>query len=133
MIAMGGQRPGPIPARFRGKDQPYDCQACIAWHAETLHFPELAEENREAWDFYLRIQDQQRFGGMGEAMGLDLTVAESAARIYDVPDEERRDLFDKLLVINAAVMQHREHTREMERMKREAQAKFDQMEQRTRR
>lgn len=126
---MRGQRPDPIPERFVAVDQFYDCQACIRWHGEKLDFPELGPENAPAWSVYLQLQDQQRFGGMGDAMGLDLQVFNDfTCRMLGIPEEDQSELFQKLIVINAAVNKHREQKREEEKAKREAEEKFRKME-----
>ena len=119
MIPRGGQTSFPIPERFLGPDQPYDCHACIQWHGEKYGFPALASANQRAWELYFRFQDQQRGGGM-DVLGLDYGILDFAFRLYQIPPVEQRVLLEKIIIMNREVNRHRADKREQERKIEEA-------------
>lgn len=92
----------------------YDCAQCIAWHQDEYQFPALSALNAQAWELYGTIQDQQRAGGM-DVIGLDYTVVPIVFSIYEVPPgRAQRMLFERLILINRAVSEHRSQQRELE-------------------
>ena len=104
---------------FVAVDQPYDCGQCIKWHGEQYGFPHLENEDYEAWNMFLLLQDQQRIGM--DIIGLDYSVLPVVWDIMGVPHMKRRFLFEQLVVLNHAFKAHR--AAEHETKKLEAQNK----------
>lgn len=110
----------PTHPGFVGVDRYYDCRRCVSWHADRFDFEPLETRNEPAWDLYTRLQDQQRVG-MAGGMGLDYAVLPVAFDVYEVPPALRRELFEKLMVINRTVTQHEGQRRKEEARQREAE------------
>lgn len=104
---------------FVEKEAPYSCGKCVSWHADKYKFPRLQPENARAWEMYFRLQDQQRAGGF-DVLGLDYAILPLAFRLYIVPPEEQRLLFEKIIVVNHEMNAHRSQRRESDRQLAEA-------------
>lgn len=109
---------------FVEKNEPYDCGQCIEWHATRYGFPMLDNDsNRDAWQFYQRLQGQQRIGM--DVIGIDICAVPIVFDVHHVPDEERPVLLDKILSIDRVLMDDRNRKREIEKSKKEAERRLD--------
>ena len=118
-------RQDPSHSGFVAGDQPHDCGKCIGAHAVLHGFPMLDGGAATAWHFYTLLQDQQRMGGMGEAMGLDYNVLPFFFDTYGVapaPSRERQKLVGHIVTINHTVNAHRAAQRELEAARAKAKA-----------
>lgn len=106
----------PTHPGFVGENVAYDCQRCVSYHAAKYDFPELDPANVPAWNLYLRIQGQQRTGGMGELMGLDIAAIEPAFRLFGIPAADWPLLTEKVLLIDGVVQQDRARRRAAEEL-----------------
>lgn len=105
---------------FVAVDQPFDCQQCVAAHAKRFEFPTLPDEAAQAWRLYHLLQDQVRVGM--DVVGLDYTAIPMVFDLYAVPLEERRMLFEQVVILNHAQQEHRALERARE-SSRQAEAK----------
>ena len=111
------QHPG-----FVAEDQPLDCGKCIQAHAEKFQFPPLEAGNVQAWELYMQFQGQQRVGFSG-ATGLDANVLRLGFHCYRIPMRDRRLLLQKILLLDHEMTAHYAKKAEMERQRRELEAK----------
>lgn len=107
---QNAQHPG-----FVARDAPYDCGACIAWHAHERGFPTLEPRDYPAWNLYLQLQGQQRIGM--DVIGLDYGVLETMYRLMNVPRWCWRWMTEQLLVLDHATQANRVVQREREQRK----------------
>lgn len=108
---------------FIAPDQQYSCGQCIAWHGTQYAFPPLESENVLAWDLYMSVQDQQRVGM--DLIGLDYTVLPFAFELWEVPQDQRRLLFEKIALIDHQVTTRRAEKREQERKRKDMERRVD--------
>jgi len=119
MVPIGRQNP--THPGFVAADQPYSCRACVSWHATQHQFPDLDPENALAWDLYMTFQDQQRIGM--DVIGLDVDAIRFAFELYEIPQDERLLLFEKLHLVDRCVQERRAKEREREQQKRDAKGR----------
>lgn len=113
-----GRRQNPQHPGFVGVDQRYDCRACIASHAERHEFPMLDAANQTAWAIFQRVEDQVRVGM--DVVGLDYTILPTVFQLYDVPREDWRLTFEKIVEVNRAQQAERAIQRATEQSKQAA-------------
>ena len=101
-------------------DEPYDCGQCVRAHGKRFEFPPLDPINLEGWAFYTLLADQVRMGM--DVGGLDMTAIPVAFDLYEVPADDRRSLFEKVLVIDRAAQEDRRRRQEREKQQRDARA-----------
>lgn len=104
---------------FVAKDQRYDCAQCIRNHGKDNDFPDLAPGNALAWALYQQVEDQVRIGM--DVVGLDYAVLPAVFDLYSIPQEDRRDLFEKIVILNRANQEHRSRQRALEQSKKAAE------------
>ena len=80
-----------------------DCAECL---------PPLMEENRDAVKVYLLCRRQMIFAGLGEPVDINHMAVHEAMRLYRVRD--RRDCFERVLAVNAHMMELAAEERETE-------------------
>ena len=119
---MQPEHPGYI-----GPANAYDCQQCITAQARKKQFPSLGEENLTAWNLYLQIQGQQRVGGLGEPIALDVQAIEPMLRLSRVPLEDWPLTTEKLLIIDRAMQEDRDSRRRQEETARKNKSHQDAM------
>jgi len=107
---------------FVAEDEPYDCFLCVEQHGKRMNFPLLDSANVEAWEMYRVICGQQRVGM--DILGLDVTALPVAFDLLDIPKHLWRELYEKLMIIDAENRHERERRREMEKAKAEAKKRL---------
>lgn len=117
---MARGRQEPQHDGFVGLDQPYDCTACVAAHAERFEFPVMPTDAAEAWAIFQAMQGQVRVGM--EIVGLDYGVLPMLFDLYGVPVTERRFRFEQIAILDHAQSEHRQIERQRE-SSRSAEAK----------
>jgi hypothetical protein len=115
MGRMNPQHPG-----FVESDARYDCAQCVERQGAMNGFPPLGAGNAEAHQLYQAIGGQQRIGM--DMIGLDMAVLPLAFELYDVPREDRRLMFEKLMILDGAHRRDRDRRRQLKEAEAKAQA-----------
>lgn len=110
---------------FVAPDRRYDCRQCANRHGDAFGFPPLDDENVDAWQLYLLLDDQVIVGGF-DVIGLDYQVVPVAFDSYRVPEVDRPLLFEKLIILNSEARTYRRRLKERQEAEKKAEEKFRQ-------
>ncbi len=87
-------------------------------NCEICPKPELVEENEQAWEAYRLLSTQPLMTGMGDVYGMDYKVIAFVFDMMRIPDEDRPEIFQKLVILEsvqakfrAVAARHREAAR----------------------
>jgi len=95
-----------------------DCGACVERHGVVP----LDDNNLLAWALYRQLQGQVRAGLV--VGGLDVAVLPVAFSLWEIPKgAERRELFSKLMALDAEFCEHRQREQERERRRHDARGR----------
>jgi len=98
-----------------------DCGACRA-HYRTVkrktvpceteegclnEIPELWVSNSFTWEMFSKVSGQVIVAGMGEPIGIKFEAIQFLFELYNVPDDERIDIFEKIMAIDTVRMNYR--------------------------
>jgi hypothetical protein len=66
----------------------------------------IQQENEEAWELFQILATQPRVAGMGQIVGVDLTLFPYFCEIRLIPFNERQFLLDKVLLLSKVAVKH---------------------------